>query len=142
MLTSLWCFYAIYGPNKNLMTRIRRGLEDQKLWDTHRIPRCYLYSVRDSLIKYQDVEKHATKAEGRGVQVLKVRFVGSEHCHHVREDGGKYWGAVRWTLERSGVRVRGAVEEEEEVVETEKKVEKSLSTTLIRPPEAVAQRGN
>lgn len=66
LLTFFWCFYAIYGPKKNLMTRTRRGLEDQRLWDTQHIPRCYLYSEKDSLIKYQDVERHAKKAEKRG----------------------------------------------------------------------------
>lgn len=100
MLTFLWGFYAVYGPQKNLMTRIRRGLEDQRLWDTQNIPRCYLYSRSDALIKYQDVERHARKAERRGVPVLLTTFEQSVHCHHVREDREKYWSAVWWTLER------------------------------------------
>jgi Eukaryotic protein of unknown function (DUF829) len=118
MLTFLWCFYAIYGPNKNLMTRIRRGLEDQRLWDTEHIPRCYLYSKNDTLIKWQDVEKHARKAEDKGVPVLLATFQDSNHCHHVREDGEKYWSAVRWTLQRSGATNEGEEELEKEATET------------------------
>jgi Eukaryotic protein of unknown function (DUF829) len=140
MLTFLWGFYAIYGPKKNLMTRIRRGLEDQRLWDTQNIRRCYLYSENDTLIKYQDVERHARKAQEKGVRVWTVRFQKSEHCHHIKEDKERYWEGVRWTL-------RGR-EQSQEVGSVEKEKEVSVSTTPvpvaltreITPPEPVARR--
>lgn len=145
MLTFLWCFYAIYGPKKNLMTRIRRGLEDQRLWNTQHIRRCYLYSKNDTLIKYQDVEKHARKAKAKGTEVLLATFEESEHCHHVREDREKYWASVRWTLEKPGNRCEDKLE-----VMKEKQEDASVTAAVPAPvvskeitlPQPVAQRGN
>ena len=77
------------------------------------------------------MERHAGKAEGRGVEVLKVRFERSEHCCHVREDGGRYWGGVRWTLRQSGVHVNDGGEVE---TETEKRVEVVALTAAQEPP--------
>jgi hypothetical protein len=144
MLTFLWCFYAINGPKKNLMTRIRRGLEDQRLWETQRIRRCYLYSENDTLIKYQDVERHARKAQRKGVDVSTVRFQHSEHCYHIREDREKYWAAVRWTLRRYGVRDGSGLEVEKEMGTPAMAGSPApvVSTTEIRPPEPVARSGN
>ncbi len=142
MLTILWCFYAFYGPKKNLMTRIRRGLEDQRLWNTQHIPRCYLYSMNDSLIKYQDVERHARKAEKKGVPVLLAAFHESEHCHHVREDREKYWAAVQWTLQRSGTHDSSGVEIGKEASLTAQAPAPVISTREIKPPHPVARRGN
>lgn len=147
MLTCLWFFYAIYGPRKNLMTRIRRGLQDQRLWDIQHIPRCYLYSERDSLIKYQDVERHAMKAERKGVPVLLVKFQESEHCHHIREDPGKYWSAVQWTLRMAKESYhdhRGGLgsEKEKEVSSIAPKSAPVVSRREITVPEPVAQPGH
>jgi hypothetical protein len=137
MLTFLWCFYAIYGPKKNLMTRIRRGLEDPTLWDTQHIPRCYLYSKRDVLIKYQDVERHARKAERKGVPVLLVTFEQSVHCHHVKEDTEKYWSAVRWVLQRYDAQNGGSVEVEVEAEKENEKEREQESSAAARAPQPV-----
>ncbi|ERF77149.1 hypothetical protein EPUS_08453 [Endocarpon pusillum Z07020] len=146
MLTYLWCFYVIYGPKKNLMSRIRRGLEDQRLWDTHHIPRCYLYSKKDTLIKHQDVERHAVKAMRKGIPVVLATFERSEHCHHVREDKEKYWLAVKWTLQRrrvqssDGVRVDVKIERDNSAAE--RASAPVVSTREVRPRDPVAQRGS
>jgi Eukaryotic protein of unknown function (DUF829) len=154
LLTFFWGFYAIYGPKKNLMTRIRRGIEDQNLWDTQHIPRCYLYSKSDALIKYEDVERHARKAERKGVPVLLARFEQSAHCHHVREDKDKYWSGVRWTLQRHSASNGGidalAVEvgkEKEKEKDQECSAPKSTPAPMamtheLQLPESVHQRGS
>ena len=140
MLTFLWCFYAIYGPNKNLMTRIRRGLEDQRLWDTQHVRRCYLYSKNDTLIKSQDVEKHARKAERKGVPVLLATFQHSEHCRHVREDSQKYWSAVRWTLQKSGPRESSNVSVEVEKEKEALAAGNEPALAGIKAPEPIASK--
>lgn len=144
LLSLFWCFYILYGPKKNIMTRIRRGLEDQRLWDTWHVSRCYLYSEKDRLIKWQDVERHAAKAGKRGVRVLKVRFRGSEHCCHVKEDRERYWRGIRWALgigEGDGVDevgVEGAQDKKNVEIEMETKNEKESSVAATAPAGPVA----
>ena len=83
--------YSIPDP----IERIRRALNDKNLMSTE-ARRCYIYSTKDSMVGWRDVEAHAQDAEGVGFVVRKERFDASEHCAHVRIDGSKrYWGIVQ-----------------------------------------------
>jgi hypothetical protein len=59
--------------------------------------RVYLCSEGDGLVLMRDVEAHAEGAGEAGFEAQVVRFGGSGHVGHVREDGGRYWGSV-WEL--------------------------------------------
>ncbi|KAF2106898.1 hypothetical protein BDV96DRAFT_309854 [Lophiotrema nucula] len=72
---------------------LRRELNDTTLFST-KAPRVYLYSKADAMVGHEEVEEHADEAAGEGWDVQKVRFENSPHAGHVREDEGKYWGAV------------------------------------------------
>ena len=75
------------------MVVLCRELNDPEVFD-RAVPRLYLYSRADSMVGVEEVEEHAEIARGKGWDVTKVRFEKSAHCSHVREDEGRYWGAV------------------------------------------------
>lgn len=82
------------GRRENIMVVIRRKLNDPNLFDI-RAPRVYLYSKADEMVGHDEVELHADQAEAQGWKVTKVRFEGSPHAGHIREDEGRYWNAVQ-----------------------------------------------
>ncbi|KAK4203463.1 hypothetical protein QBC40DRAFT_317253 [Triangularia verruculosa] len=85
----------------------QQGLSDDRLWDLGEdIPSTYLFSEKDDLVLWEDVQKHAVAAKRRS---LMVRFRDTGHCSHVmgEKERGIYWGAVRMTWE--GCRVDGGL---------------------------------
>jgi hypothetical protein len=59
--------------------------------------RCYLYSETDDIIGWEDVEEHAIDAKRKGWAVTLVKFQGSSHVGHVKQDPEKYWNAIEKT---------------------------------------------
>ncbi|KAK0612032.1 hypothetical protein B0T14DRAFT_393554, partial [Immersiella caudata] len=97
-----WVLFIVFvGYENNLISETRRALNDEGLWvDVRGAPRTYLFSERDDLINWRDVERHGVEsAEKLGVRSLLVRFRMSGHCGHARGNEGVYWGAVRRTWE-------------------------------------------
>ncbi|KAG9111566.1 hypothetical protein FRC07_008042, partial [Ceratobasidium sp. 392] len=87
--------------------RIHHDLNDSKLLP-QQVPRTYLYSDVDPLVQTESVEGHAKKvkeslaADGIGSDVVKlVKFKGSQHVSHARQDPQRYWDAVIKTWEAS-----------------------------------------
>lgn len=77
--------------NENVLTSIQAAVA---------VPRLYLYSKADEMVRRQDVEEHAELARNMGCMVYMVPFETSSHVAHIREDETKYWCAVRRILER------------------------------------------
>jgi hypothetical protein len=90
ILTRLWWIMTL---QRNVMTQVQEHLNSPELFD-QRAPRVYLYSKKDEVIGDEEVEEHAEDATKKGWQVKRVVFEQSPHAGHVREDEGKYWGAV------------------------------------------------
>ncbi|KAM3510948.1 hypothetical protein MY11210_005414 [Beauveria gryllotalpidicola] len=64
--------------------------------------RCYIYSETDLLVEGDDVVDHAKEAKQKGWSVELVRFEGSPHVGHLKQDPEKYREAIERTwLERS-----------------------------------------
>ncbi|KAK4675309.1 hypothetical protein QC764_503200 [Podospora pseudoanserina] len=84
------------------------GLNNERLWDSssESVPTTYLFSEKDDLVLWEDVQNHAVRAKRRS---LMVRFKETGHCGHVmrEREKGIYWAAVRLTWE--GVRVDGGL---------------------------------
>lgn len=73
---------------------LRRELNDPGAFGT-RARRLYLYSRADAMVAAEDVLAHAREARGElGCRVGAVGFEEAAHCALVREDEGRYWGAV------------------------------------------------
>lgn len=88
-------YYVLIGFEKNVIMETSRRLEDERFWNTKSTPRVYLFSEKDDMIYWRDVERHGVEAARNGVRTMLVRFRNSGHCNHVKEGEKKYWGAVR-----------------------------------------------
>ncbi|KAJ5523328.1 hypothetical protein N7513_012872 [Penicillium frequentans] len=64
-------------------------------------PRCYIYSEEDGIIGWEDVEEHAKDAQRKGWSVEQVKFQGSTHVGHLKQDPEIYRQAIVRTWSRS-----------------------------------------
>lgn len=58
------------------------------------IRRCYIYSENDEIIGWEDVEEHAKDAQRKGWSVEQVKFQGSTHVGHLKQDPEMYRQAI------------------------------------------------
>lgn len=65
--------------------------------------RCYIYSDKDELVDAQDVERHATDAQKKGLVVHREKFLGTPHVSHMRVDPERYWAIVKRYLKQPGL---------------------------------------
>ena len=74
--------------------QIRRYLNMARLFgmDT---PRLYIYSVKDDIVAWQDVEEHVEEAKGLGYKVDSEKFLDTAHSGHLIRNEGRYWAAVK-----------------------------------------------
>lgn len=63
--------------------------------------RCYIYSEKDEIIGWQDVEEHAKDAQQKGWLVEQVKVQGSTHVGHLKHDPEMYRQAIVRTWLRS-----------------------------------------
>lgn len=95
---------------KNVAQMLRAGLQNPWLlpWTGKHTPRLYIYSRKDTLIPYTEVESHAQEAEAAGFDVRKESFEDTAHVAHARADPERYWGAVErvWTEACKGEEAR------------------------------------
>ncbi|QRW05751.1 indole-diterpene biosynthesis protein PaxU [Ceratobasidium sp. AG-Ba] len=91
---------VLFRRGPDVFEQMHAGLHDPKLLSQN-VPRTYLYSDVDELVQMESVEAHANEAKGllqaSGVDpalVRLVKFEGSKHVSHVRQDPQRYWAAV------------------------------------------------
>ena len=82
----------VTGQEK-IVDKVRQGLNQSKLFDTA-VARLYIYSTKDKLIDWKDVEEHAHDAEAVGYKTTLVKYLDSGHTAHLMSDEKRYWGAV------------------------------------------------
>lgn len=101
VLAITWVLFGIFvGYEQNAISKTRRALNDETLWDVVGMARTYVFSQADDLIHWKDIEDHAADvAEKFGTTSMLVRFKDSGHCSHAREHEEYYWNAVRTTWE-------------------------------------------
>lgn len=82
------------GPGQNVIQLAGLGLNDPKLvglW----VPRVYLYSDSDEVIRSEEICTHAGIAKKLGYSGLQEEvFPGTGHCGHILADPERYWAAV------------------------------------------------
>ncbi|KAF7327383.1 hypothetical protein MKEN_00316000 [Mycena kentingensis (nom. inval.)] len=90
--------YLAYGSP---VARTISALEQASLlpWLDSRSPRLYLYSEKDAMIPWRDVDEHVSKCKQAGLDVRQVRFMESGHVGHARMYPEEYWGAVKMLCE-------------------------------------------
>lgn len=91
---------------ETVITRSRRLLNDPEMFGLG-APRLYIFSKRDELVPWGDVESHAEDAGRRGyLGGGRVCFEDSAHCAHAMVHREQYWGAVEALLEGLGTEKR------------------------------------
>ncbi|KAG4440188.1 hypothetical protein IFR05_004333 [Cadophora sp. M221] len=78
----------------DLVERARTDLNDPALAQSQR-GRLYLYSVKDKMVGWEDVESHAREAEQNGEHVRREKWTGTAHVGHMANDGERYWGTIK-----------------------------------------------
>lgn len=91
---SVWFLVEGFLGLENVVNLVRRGLNDPSLFRSD-AARLYIYSGRDELVHVQDVEDHADEAEKIGYEVIRVRYLDSEHAGHLLYDAERFWGSVK-----------------------------------------------
>ncbi|KDR78703.1 hypothetical protein GALMADRAFT_244205 [Galerina marginata CBS 339.88] len=74
-------------------------------WFSEDTPRLYLYSMKDDVVPYHEVEKHAEQTRALGFLVTQEKFADSPHVAHAKVYPQQYWGAIQ-TLWESASRVK------------------------------------
>ncbi|KAF2875793.1 hypothetical protein BDV95DRAFT_591227 [Massariosphaeria phaeospora] len=85
-------FYRVVFGRENVVQLAYEGFWNEQLFPRN-AARLYVYSLKDELIRAQDVEVHA-EATTRMGQVRKLRYRDSVHVGHMFQDPSKYWGNV------------------------------------------------
>jgi len=82
----------------SIIDHVWHGLNSPDLVELKAV-RCYIYSKRDVMVWWKDVEDHADEAEAKGCTVKKEIFLG-EHVAHMRSEGQRYWKIVEsvWSM--------------------------------------------
>ena len=81
---------ALFGTLK-VYTQLETDLNDENLVVPN-ISRLYIYSKEDKLVKWDDIEHHASVAEARGWPARLLKFSGTDHCRHGKGAGEeRYW---------------------------------------------------
>ncbi|KAN0074837.1 Eukaryotic protein of unknown function (DUF829) domain containing protein [Elaphomyces granulatus] len=93
VLFGIWFFVETVTARENIVDVVRKGLNNEKLFAA-KVARLYIYSRKDEMIRWQDVEAHADEAHAKGYKVEKVRYLDSVHAGHLLQDEGRYWSAV------------------------------------------------
>ncbi|KAF8621989.1 hypothetical protein AX15_007343 [Amanita polypyramis BW_CC] len=99
----LYVFYSYIGIRSRLTEiptfweTLRTQLNQSHIlpWMQESSPRLYIYSNKDDMISWQDVESHAKDAEKWCKDVRKEKFEDSMHVAHMRQDPERYWKAVQ-----------------------------------------------
>ncbi|KAL8685405.1 MAG: hypothetical protein Q9224_005831, partial [Gallowayella concinna] len=89
-------YWIIFVPLRlpDPIKRLRQTLNSRTIMQAE-MRRCYIYSKADSMVGWRDVEDHAHAAIDHGFVVQCEKYEASEHCAHVRADGGtRYWTIV------------------------------------------------
>ncbi|KAK8090790.1 hypothetical protein PG994_000295 [Apiospora phragmitis] len=101
---------ACVGYENNTISKTRRALNDEGLWPCVGVPRAYIFSEADDLIRWKDVEDHAEESARRfKIPSLVVRYKKTAHCNHAREDPQYYWSVVKMTWESRDVERLGSL---------------------------------
>ncbi|KAJ5759242.1 hypothetical protein N7520_006398 [Penicillium odoratum] len=86
-------------PGPDVYESVRAEMND--IAATVKGTRCYIYSENDKIIGWEDVEEHAKDAQRKGWSVEQVKFQGSTHVGHLKQDPEMYRQAIMRTWFRS-----------------------------------------
>lgn len=93
LLLVLWRLSDVLRARPNVIDQLRLDLNDVTKFDVG-TPRMYIYSEKDDMVEWNDVEEHIEDAKGKGYRVEAERYTESSHAAHMVFDPVRYWLAV------------------------------------------------
>ncbi|KAF9266431.1 hypothetical protein L218DRAFT_985576 [Marasmius fiardii PR-910] len=96
-------FDRILGIARPPFEHVKSALNSPHLlpWMDLNTPRVYLYSRRDELVPWKEVEEHVKKAKARGLNVEEEVFETAPHVALARTEPERYWEVVKRTWGRA-----------------------------------------
>ncbi|KAF8151001.1 hypothetical protein B0H34DRAFT_801896 [Crassisporium funariophilum] len=90
-------FIRVLLRRKNTIDGLKATLNSERLlpWFSKNTKRLYIYSPKDDMIPYHEVEGHARQAKECGLDVSLERFEDSAHVAHAKAYPEQYWTAVK-----------------------------------------------
>jgi hypothetical protein len=86
--------YILPGPD--VLDAVREQMNDPAA-TVKGARRCYIYSEEDDIIGNEDVEEHASDAQRKGWAVELVKFHGSTHVGHFKQNPERYLETIEKT---------------------------------------------
>ncbi|ESK95938.1 indole-diterpene biosynthesis protein [Moniliophthora roreri MCA 2997] len=82
-----------------MFERLRNGLNSRSTlpWMDVNTPRLYLYSKKDELIPWKEVEEHIENGKKAGLNIRSEVFENSAHVAHARAEPNRYWSLIKET---------------------------------------------
>ncbi|KAF8839523.1 hypothetical protein BDN67DRAFT_1012247 [Paxillus ammoniavirescens] len=91
------CLSMIVGQEIMVMEYLKMQLSRPRLlpWMNAETPRLYIFSRKDDLVPWQEVQQHAEAARKASLNVRCEMFEESGHVAHMRLDPKRYWASVQ-----------------------------------------------
>lgn len=93
ILLVLWRLSDVLRTKPNVIDKLRLDLNDATKFNVD-TPRMYIYSEKDDMVEWTDVEDHIEDAKGKGYKVEAEKYKESGHAAHMVFDPTRYWLAV------------------------------------------------
>lgn len=64
-------------------------------WTNSQTPRLYIFSKKDKLVPWKDIQQHVLAAKASGLNVRCEIFEESRHVAHMLYDPERYWASIQ-----------------------------------------------
>ena len=93
---SFWILKFLYWirARADVLTKMREELNTSTLFRIE-VPRLYVYSIKDYVVGWQEIEEHINDAKGLGYKVDTEKFLDTGHAGHLIGHDERYWGCVK-----------------------------------------------
>ncbi|KAF9230344.1 hypothetical protein BU15DRAFT_83749 [Melanogaster broomeanus] len=91
------CLSKAFGKEMMVMEHLKMQLLRPRLlpWMNAGTPRLYIFSEKDELMPWKEVQQHAESGKKAGLNVRCELFEESGHVAHARLDPKRYWASVQ-----------------------------------------------
>jgi hypothetical protein len=93
---SYWLLKFLYWitARTDVLEKMREELNTPSMFRLE-APRLYIYSIKDHVVAWQEIEEHVGEAKRSGYKVDSEKFSDTGHAGHLIGNDGRYWGCVR-----------------------------------------------
>lgn len=93
---SFWVMKFLYwiSRRRDTLVKMREQLNTSSLLHAG-APRLYIYSQKDHIVAWQEIEEHVGDAKRSGYKVDTEKFLDTGHAGHLIGNDERYWGCVK-----------------------------------------------